>query len=64
MKTMPDKNGSKDDVFGENAQDLTYSLTYKDVVDILEIIDSMPGWELRLELGDLRMTVVKRGSAG
>jgi hypothetical protein len=35
-------------------------LTYKDVVDILKIIDhSIPG-ELHLELGDLKLTVVKR----
>ena len=44
----------------ENEKKLTYDLTYKDVVDILEIIDhSIPG-ELHLELGDLKLTLVKR----
>jgi len=40
---------------------LTYDLTYKDVVDILEIIDHSTSGELHLELEDLRLTVVKKG---
>jgi hypothetical protein len=39
---------------------LTYDLTYKDVVDILEIIDHSTPGELHLELEDLKLTVVKR----
>lgn len=39
---------------------LTYDLTYKDVIDILEIIDHSTPGELHLELGDLKLTVVKR----
>ncbi len=34
-------------------------LTYKDVVDILEIIDHSTPGELHLELGDLKLTLVK-----
>jgi hypothetical protein len=39
---------------------LTYHLTYKDVIDILEIIDHSTHGELHLELEDLKLTVVKR----
>jgi hypothetical protein len=39
---------------------LTYHLTYKDVIDILEIIDYSTHGELHLELEDLKLTVVKR----
>ena len=39
---------------------LTCDLTYKDVVDILEIIDHSTHGELHLELEDLKLTVVKR----
>jgi hypothetical protein len=39
---------------------LTYDLTYKDVVDLLEIIDSSTCQELYVESGDLKLTVVKR----
>lgn len=37
-----------------------YDLTYKDVVDILEIIDNSSCAEMYLELEDLKLTVVKR----
>jgi hypothetical protein len=40
--------------------DLTYSLTFKDVVDILEVIDSSDGKELSLEVGDLKLNLIKR----
>ena len=43
-----------------NEKKLTYDLTYKDVVDILEIIDHSVCRELSVELGDLKLTVVKR----
>ena len=46
-----------------NEKKLTYDLTYKDVVDILEIIDHSECRELSAELGDLKLTVVKRGSS-
>jgi len=38
---------------------LTYDLTYKDVVDILEVIDGSTCRELHVESGDLKLTVVK-----
>ncbi|MCJ7596181.1 MAG: hypothetical protein ABII06_18230 [Pseudomonadota bacterium] len=40
--------------------ELTYDLTYKDVVDILEVIDGSTCRELHVESGDLKLTVVKR----
>ncbi len=40
--------------------DLTYALTFKDVVDILEVIDASDGKELHLEVGDLKLNLVKR----
>jgi hypothetical protein len=40
---------------------LTYALTYKDVVDILTVIDHSACRELRIELGDFKLTVIKRG---
>jgi hypothetical protein len=43
---------------------LTYNLTYKDVVDILQSINASSCRELHLELGDLKLRVVKRGSLG
>jgi hypothetical protein len=39
---------------------LIYTLTYKDVVDILQIIDHSTCRELNLEVGDLKMTIVKK----
>ncbi len=39
---------------------LTYDLTYKDVVDLLEIIDRSACRELHLELEDFTLTVVKK----
>jgi hypothetical protein len=47
--------------FEKNEKKLTYDLTYKDVVDILEIIDHSTCGELHLELEDLKLTVVKKG---
>jgi hypothetical protein len=44
-----------------NQVKLTYDLTYEDVVDILKVIDNSMGGELHVELGDLKLTVVKRG---
>lgn len=43
-----------------NERELTYDLTYKDVVDILEVIDGSTCRELHIESGDLKLTVVKR----
>ena len=45
---------------GEDESGLTYDLTYKDVVDILEVIDRSTCRELHVESGDLKLTVVKR----
>jgi hypothetical protein len=44
-----------------NQVKLTYDLTYEDVVDILKVIDNSMGGELHVQLGDLKLTVVKRG---
>jgi hypothetical protein len=44
----------------KNETKLAYDLTYKDAVDILEIIDHSTSGELHLELGNLKLTVVKR----
>jgi hypothetical protein len=41
-------------------RELTCDLTYKDVVEILEIIDHSTHGELHLELEDLKLTVIKR----
>jgi acetyl-CoA carboxylase biotin carboxyl carrier protein len=47
-----------------NEKELTYDLTYKDVVDILKIIDESTCQELHLELGDLKLDIVKGTQAG
>ena len=39
---------------------LRCELTYKDVIDILKIVDHSTPGELYLELGDLKLTVIKR----
>jgi hypothetical protein len=39
---------------------LTYDLTYKDVVDILEVVEHSTCHELHIESGDLRLTIEKR----
>jgi hypothetical protein len=51
---------NKEHDFKKNKHRLTYELKYKDVVDILEIIDHSTHGELHLELEDLKLTVVKR----
>ncbi|OPL11679.1 MAG: hypothetical protein AVO39_05010 [delta proteobacterium MLS_D] len=43
----------------EEETKLTYDLTYKDVIDILKIIDDSTCRELHLELGDLKLDLVK-----
>ncbi|MCD6571413.1 MAG: hypothetical protein J7L53_11975 [Deltaproteobacteria bacterium] len=47
-----------------NEAKLTYDLTYKDVVDILKIIDDSACQELHLELGDLKLDVIKGRQSG
>jgi acetyl-CoA carboxylase biotin carboxyl carrier protein len=42
---------------------LTYELTYKDVVDIMKIIDESVCQELHLEIGDFKLDLVK-GQSG
>ena len=44
----------------DRTDDLAYTLTFKDVVDILEVIDHSEGKELTLEVGDLKLELVKR----
>ena len=46
-----------------NETKLSYDLTYEDVVDILKVIDNSLGGELHVELADLKLTVVKKGSS-
>jgi hypothetical protein len=59
---MGDKKGiGKEQEADRNQVKLTYDLTYEDVVDILKVIDNSMGGELHVELGDLKLTVVKRG---
>jgi len=41
-------------------ENLSYRLTFKDVVEILETIDRSPGEELHLEVGDLKLTIEKK----
>jgi len=41
-------------------QNLPYFLKFKDVVDILEIIDNSLCKELKLELGKLKLTVERK----
>jgi len=41
-------------------ENLSYGLTFKDVVEILETIDRSPGKELHLEVGDLKLTIEKK----
>ncbi len=50
--------GHKD---GDDGKKLSYDLTYKDVVDLLEIIDHSTCRELHLQLEDLNLTVIKKG---
>lgn len=62
--TMGDKRvtGKEQETDG-NETKLSYDLTYEDVVDILEVIDHSMVGELHVELGDLKLTVVKRASS-
>jgi acetyl-CoA carboxylase biotin carboxyl carrier protein len=41
---------------------ITYDLTYQDVVDILKIIDDSPCQELHLELEGLKLDLIKGGT--
>jgi hypothetical protein len=59
---MGDEKGiGKGQEADSNETRLSYDLTYEDVVDILKVIDNSLGGELHVELGDLKLTVVKRG---
>jgi acetyl-CoA carboxylase biotin carboxyl carrier protein len=40
--------------------ELSYKLTYKDIVDIIKIIDDASCHELQIELEDLKLKIVKR----
>ncbi len=40
-------------------KEITYSLTYKEILDILKIIDESPCQELRLELEGFKLEIVK-----
>ncbi len=43
----------------EEEKGLVYSLTYKEVMEILRIIDESPCQELRLEMNDFKLEVIK-----
>jgi acetyl-CoA carboxylase biotin carboxyl carrier protein len=48
----------------EIKKELTYNLTYKEVVDILQIMnESTNCQELHLELEDLKLTVIRQGNS-
>ena len=48
-----------------NGKELTYNLTYKEVVDVLKLVnDSDTCKELRLEVGDLKLEVVRDVNGG
>jgi hypothetical protein len=65
MKAMADGRVTESESEpNENGPMLTYELTYKDVVDILNLIDRSGCREVRIELGDFKLTVVKRGYPG
>ncbi len=40
-------------------EELSYSLTYKDIIDIMKIIDDSTCRELQIELEDLKLKIVK-----
>ncbi len=44
----------------KSQRDLSYPLTYKDVVELLKIIDESDRGELHVELEDFKLSVVKR----
>ena len=43
----------------EEQKELVYSLTYQEVMEILKIIDESPCQELRLEMNDFKLEVIK-----
>jgi hypothetical protein len=59
---MSAKDAREQSDLAGNEYQLTYDLTYKDVVDILEVIDHSVCRELDVQVGDLKLTVIKRGS--
>lgn len=42
-------------------EELSYKLTYKDIIDIMKIIDDASCRELQIELEDLKLKIVKAG---
>ena len=47
----------------ETKKELTYNLTYKEVMDILQIMnESTNCQELHLELGDLKLTIIRQAN--
>ncbi len=44
--------------------ELAYTLTYKDIVDIIKIIDDAACHELQIELEDLKLKIVKNNAQG
>lgn len=45
-------------------EELSYMLTYKDIVDIIKIIDDASCHELQIELDDFKLKIVKGGPHG
>jgi len=50
------------EVAEKNEKKIAYDLTYKEVVDLLEMIDHSTCGELHIEWEDLNLTIVKKGS--
>lgn len=44
--------------------ELAYKLTYKDIVDIIKIIDDASCHELQIELEDLKLKIIKNNTRG
>lgn len=64
---MGNSHQAHDDEAGRSEMVLTYSLTYKDVVDILHLIDESATYqEFHLELGEFKLSIVRnsRDSSG
>lgn len=56
---MGDKSGTPKRISDRN-NDLACTLTYKDVVYILEVIDNSDSKELSLEVGDLKLNLIRQ----
>jgi hypothetical protein len=58
-KSKPKSSGRGKFQTEKNDHHLSYPLTYKDVVELLKIIDATDRGELHLELEDFKLSLVK-----